>query len=65
MAYTVSIGLTLNQVAIVVSPILFGMMVDWQGNYSIAWITLMVTIILSGLMLLKLPNTSIKKEVDM
>lgn len=63
VAYTVSMGLTLNQAAIVVSPILFGMMVDWKGSYSIAWSTLMVTIILGGLMLLKLPSTSSAKEV--
>lgn len=65
VAYTVSIGLTLNQVAIVVAPILFGIIVDWKGSYSTAWIILVAIITLGGIMLLKLPKTSNTKEVHM
>jgi sugar phosphate permease len=64
IAYTVSIGLTLNQIAIISAPILFGLIVDWQKRYSIAWIFLMVIIALGGLMLLKLPSKSTLKKVD-
>lgn len=64
IAYTVSIGLTLNQIAIIAAPVLFGLIVDWQKSYTIAWIFLMVIIASGGLMLLKLPSKSGLKKVD-
>ncbi|MED0661090.1 MFS transporter [Bacillus smithii] len=64
IAYTVSIGLTLNQIAIIAAPVLFGLIVDWQKSYTIAWIFLMMIIASGGLMLLKLPSKSGLKKVD-
>jgi MFS family permease len=62
IAYTVSIGLTLNQIAIIAAPVLFGLIVDWQKSYTIAWIFLMVIIASGGLMLL--PSKSGLKKID-
>lgn len=48
VAFTVSVGLTLNQMAIVVMPILFGLAIDIQGDYFWAWLFVAILITFSG-----------------
>jgi sugar phosphate permease len=51
VALTVGFALTANQVAIVVAPPLFGVLVDLQGGYRLAWTLLALLIFLSGISL--------------
>ncbi|GIM45864.1 permease [Collibacillus ludicampi] len=47
---TVSYALTLNQFAIVLAPVLFGLVVDWH-SYRIAWVSLDVLLIIAACLL--------------
>lgn len=62
VAYTVSIGLTLNQIAIVTAPILFGFIAGFQRSYFLAWILLAVCIALAGLMLFWIPEMKVRQK---
>ncbi|MBA4493795.1 MFS transporter [Paenactinomyces guangxiensis] len=48
---TVSYALTMNQAAIITSPILFGLLVDWLNSYFISWMLLAVLLSVSGIWL--------------
>ncbi|MBH8608994.1 MFS transporter [Thermoactinomyces sp. CICC 10521] len=45
---TVSYALTLNQIAIITAPLVFGLLVDWQGSYQFAWIILAILLSVSA-----------------
>ncbi|MGQ4671724.1 hypothetical protein ACUIJ5_26030 [Bacillus toyonensis] len=47
---TVSFALTLNQIAIIVAPVLFGYIVDQKG-YTYAWLCIVVLLSISVLSL--------------
>lgn len=49
VAFTVSIGLTLNQIAIVIMPMLFGLIIDLEGDYFWAWGSIAILISLTGI----------------
>jgi MFS family permease len=49
VALTVSFALTLNQLAIVLSPPLFGLLVDWRGDYRRAWSLLSLLLVASAI----------------
>ncbi|WP_027408857.1 MFS transporter [Anoxybacillus tepidamans] len=53
VAFTVSVGLTLNQLAIVIMPVLFGLIIDIEGDYPVAWIFIAIFIAISGVVLTK------------
>ncbi|QPA30029.1 MFS transporter [Thermaerobacillus caldiproteolyticus] len=64
IAYTVSIGLTLNQIAIVFAPFLFGIIVDFQHDYHWPWFILAVLIALAGVNLLKFSKEDYLKNIN-
>ena len=56
---TVSVALTLNQIAIIVAPVLFGYIVDEKG-YTYAWLCIVVLLSISAVSLYR-KNKKIKK----
>ncbi|SFS90163.1 MFS transporter [Marininema halotolerans] len=55
---TVSYALTLNQIAIIVAPILFGMFVDWKHSFLWAWILIGILLSISGAWLWRINKLS-------
>jgi predicted MFS family arabinose efflux permease len=52
---TVSFALTLNQIAIITAPPVFGLIVDMRG-YAFSWLCLAFSLLLSGLWLYKMKD---------
>jgi MFS family permease len=52
---TVSFALTLNQIAIVLAPVLFGIVVDWR-SYTAAWVFLLILLMIAGVLLNRRPS---------
>lgn len=64
IGFTVSYALTLNQIAIIVAPFLFGLLVDLQRSYFWSWTLLAMLLSISGIWLWNDKRSNMSKSVS-